>query len=118
MHPALVRFLDEYQGYLNATEEKCDITEERFAEIKQIVNTNGVTEELLSELFTLHHRLFQIAYFLMESHTRVNNIRANYSEEDQKIIDAYEDVSKRAGVLVCDIGDYRTELEKSNNHTI
>lgn len=115
MHPALISFLEEYKKLLKSTDEMCETTQKRFVEIQQQIRENGVTDSLLSELFKLHHSLFRTSYFLMESHTRVDNIRANYSEEDQKLIDDYEEVSKKAGVLVYHIISYKSTIEKTDN---
>lgn len=118
MHPALETFLKEYQIWLKATEEKSETAQQKFAEIKQEINENGISDELLKELFFLYHGLFQTNYLLMESHMRVNNIRANYSEEDQAIIDRYDEVSKKANRIVRIISDYEKSFEKTEGNDL
>ena len=112
MHPALETFLKEYQIWLKATEDKCDTTQQAFDEIKQEVSKNGITEELLKELFHLSHSLFQTNYLLMESHMRVNNIRANYSKEEQEIIDDYNEIAAEASRLIRAISAYEASCKK------
>ncbi len=118
MHPALETFLKEYITMLKATEDECKNTQEKFINIQQKIRTTGVTDELLSNLFVISHNLFQTSYLLMESHMRVNNIRANYSAEDQKIIDTYDAVSNRANTIVRNIITYKQSFEKTDESII
>lgn len=117
MHPALKIFLDEYQTCLKATDEKTEKTRKKFVRLQKQINSTGTTDELLSELFSIAHSLFQSNYLLMESHMRVDNIRANYSLEDQKIIDSYDKVSEKASLLVRVILDYKRTLTTTNETT-
>ena len=118
MHPALETFLKEYITMLKATEDECKNTQEKFVAIQQEIRTTGVTDDLLSNLFVISHNLFQTSYLLMEAHMRVNNIRANYSEEDQKIIDSYDEVSKKANTIVRNIITYKQSFEKTDETSL
>lgn len=117
MHPALKIFLTEYQNCLKATEEKTEKTRKKFTKLQKQIHLNGVTDDILGELFSIAHSLFQSNYLLMETHMRVDNIRANYSAEDQKIIDSYEKVSEKATLLVRIILDYKRTLTSTAETT-
>ena len=114
MHPALEQFLEEYQLWLNATKEKCKATQEKFVKIQKIISTNGPSEEILTNLYSISHSLFQTGYLLMESHTKINNLKANYSEEDQKLIDSYYKVANKTNSIVRNILSYKLSFEKSS----
>ena len=114
MHPALEQFLEEYQLWLNATKEKCKATQKKFDIIQELVNTNGISEEILTNLYAISHSLFQTGYLLMESHTKINNLKANYPEEDQKLIDSYYKVANRTNSIVRNILSYKLSFEKSS----
>ena len=114
MHPALISFLEEYQLWLNATKEKCKATQEKFVKIQEIVNINGMSEEILTNLYAISHGLFQTGYLLMESHTKINNLKANYPEEDQKLIDSYYKVANKTNSIVRNILSYKLSFEKTS----
>ena len=114
MHPALEQFLEEYQLWLNATKEKCRVAQAKFAKIQELIAVNGVSEEILTSLYSLSHGLFQTGYLLMESHTKINNLKANYSEEDQKLIDSYYKVANKTNSIVRNILSYKLSFEKSS----
>ena len=86
MHPALETFLKEYQIWLTATKESTVVTNEKFLEIQELVKESGFSEEISNRLYRAYHTLFQTNYLLMESHLRVKNVYANYSDEDKQIM--------------------------------
>ena len=110
MHPALQNMLNEYQIFLKATEDKCTETQQKFRIIRQQIQATGVNQKAMNELFLLSHGLNQVAYLLMEAHSRVNNVRANYDESDQIIIDSYGAVAKKANAIVRSINTYKSSL--------
>ena len=118
MHPALVRFLEEYQTWLNATKKSIKTTQAQFIEIQNEIRNNGYSEKTSTDLFRTYHTLFQTAYLLMESHLRVKNLYANYSDENKQIIDEYDNIEKTANQLVSNIISYKATLENKTEDTI
>ena len=114
MHPALKSFLEEFQSLLKTTEDLYNTTKEKFIEVKKLDVSNVNT----SELFTIHRKLFQTGYLLMESHLRVDNLRANYSQEQQEIIDKYPALEKKINSLLTKIHSYKNEISQINNSVV
>lgn len=106
MEHALETFMTEYKIFLKATKTKTTSTRKFFDEVKKSNRNNGISLDLLNELDSSSRSLFQTNYLLMEYHMRINNIRANYSEKDQKIIDLYDEVSNNATKLIKEIKEY------------
>lgn len=117
MHPALESFLNEYKIWLKVTRDKTEDTQERFIDIQLEVSDNGYSEKISKELFRARHSLFQSNYLLMESHMRVDNIRSNYSKQDQNTIDEYNVVSQNANKLIAQIAEYQEKHEKTDEIT-
>lgn len=118
MHPALVKFLEEYKTMLQSTENMIEATQEKFVAIQQEIRATGVTDGLLNNLFAIYHNLFQCSYLLMERHLRVNNLRANYSEEDQKIIDSFDKTYEKANKLTYNIISYKKTMTSSDEDSV
>ncbi len=112
---ALGTFLKEYEDLLKKTKETIINTQEKFKEIQKYINTNGMSDEISKALSLLSRGLYQMTYQLVEKHTRVNNLRANYAPEDQMIIDEYEVVSRKSNILVRNIITYIQSFEKNDN---
>lgn len=102
MQVVLEPFFAEYQRLLKFTKAKYNKTQKRFIFLK----SQRVDKELIDEMISLSHSLFQASYLLMESHLHIKNIYDNYSDEEKKIIDEYDNFAEKCSILVADMLKY------------
>lgn len=112
MEPGLKIIYDNYKLWYDTTKLQHNKAKKEFAQFKAIPNP---TKEDLTTFNRMRDHLFQVHYMMMEAHLSVDNIRANYPENMQEQIDAYDLMSKRACWLIGEMAKYAKQVEKTIN---
>ncbi|MBR6779296.1 MAG: hypothetical protein IKM43_04065 [Clostridia bacterium] len=117
MERALEIFLDNFLTWRRVVVASTSKAKKEFEIIKEKIESDGPTKELMFKLFSIRHDLFQSNYLFMESKLSLHNIYHAYPDNLKAQIDTYEDIYNKANKVIGIMYDYEKSLKNENEKT-
>ena len=117
MEKALRVFYNEYIMFLEGVKSKMVEAIAKTIKVKHEIDYSNPSQKMLNELDRIRRGLFQTNYLLMESHIRLPNPHPCFSDEENKSILEYEDVSRQANNIIKRIDEFLNSFKKEEINT-